>query len=97
MQNEPNKQKQEADEDRDPKNVKRDNFSAEELGEQSAYTDSTEMAQQMRRGDETKGDPNERDAVGATTAANNKDNQPVPRHQRGADDAADKLPETKEN
>jgi hypothetical protein len=55
------------------------------------------MAQQMRRGDETKGDPNDRDVVGATTAANPDDNKPVPRHQRGADDAADKNPETMEN
>ena len=44
MQNEPNKDKQEADEDRDPANVERDGFTAEELGEASAYTDSTEMA-----------------------------------------------------
>lgn len=97
MQNEPNKDKQEADEDNDPKNVEIDGFTAEELGAASAYNDSTEMAQQMRRGDETKGDPNDRDVVGATTAANDDDNKPVPRHQRGADDAADKSPETKED
>lgn len=97
MSNEFNKQKQEADEDRDPQNVEREGFTAEELGEASAYTDSTEMAQQMRRGDETKGDPDDRDVVGATTAANPDDNKPVPRHQRGADDAADKNPETIEN
>ncbi len=66
MSSEFNKQKQEADEDRDPQNVEREGFTAEELGEASAYTDSTEMAQQMRRGDETKGDPDERDVVGAT-------------------------------
>ncbi len=54
MPNEFNKQKQEADEDRDPQNVKRDGFTAEELGEASSYTDVTEIAQQMRRGDETK-------------------------------------------
>ena len=91
-----NKQKQEADEDRDPQNVERDGFTAEELGEASAYNDSTEMAQQMRRGDETEGDPNERDVVGATNAAND-DIKPVPRHQRTADDLSDKMPETKEN
>ncbi len=89
MQNEPNKQKQEADEDRDPKNVKKDGFTAEELGEESAYTDSTEIAQQMRRGDETKGDPNDRDVVGASDAANDTKNKAVPRHQRGEDDEAD--------
>ena len=96
MPNEFNKQKQEADKDRDPQNVERDGFTAEELGEASAYNDSTEIAQQMRRGDETKGDPNDRDIVGATNAAND-DRKSVPRHQRGADDVADKNPETMEN
>ncbi|HVF88038.1 MAG TPA: hypothetical protein VM866_10630 [Pyrinomonadaceae bacterium] len=38
---------------------------ADELGEQSAYQGPTEMQQQISRGDETKGDPNERDVVGA--------------------------------
>ncbi len=89
-----NKQKQEADEDKDPETVKRDGFTAEELGEASSYTDSTEMAQQMRRGDESKGDPNDRDVVGATDAANLDANKPVPRHQRSADGVADKNPET---
>ncbi len=96
MPNEFNKQKQEADEDRDPQNVELEGFTAEELGEASAYNDTTEIAQQMRRGDETEGDPNERDVVGATNAAND-DKKPFPRHQRGADDVADKNPETAEN
>lgn len=96
MPNEFNKQKQEADEDTDPQNVERDGFTAEELGEASSYNDSTEMAQQMRRGDESKGDPNDRDVVGATNAAND-DKKPFPRHQRGADDVADKNPDTDEN
>lgn len=97
MQDQPNKQKQEADEDKDPKNVRRDGFTAEELGEASAYTDSTEMAQQMRRGDETEPDPNDRDVAGASNAADDTDNKPVPRHRRGEDDAADKNFDTKEN
>lgn len=96
MPSEFNKQKQDADKDHDPQNVKRDGFSAEEIGEASSYNDTTEIAQQMRRGDETEGDPNDRDAVGAVDAAND-DKKPVPRHQRGADDVADKNPETKEN
>jgi len=97
MPNEFNKQKQEADEDRHPQNVEREGFTAEELGEASSYNDTTEIAQQMRRGDETKGDPDDRDVVGATTAANYDDNKPVPRHQRSADDVADKNPATEEN
>lgn len=85
-----NQQKQDADEDRDPKKVERDGFTAEELGEASAYDSTTEMAQMMRRGDESEGDPNQRDAVGASNAANDTKNKPVPRHQRGADDLSDK-------
>jgi hypothetical protein len=90
MQNEFNQQKQEADKDKDPENVERDGFTAEELGEASSYDSTTEMAQEMRRGDESEGDPDERDVVGSTTAATNTDNKPVPRHQRGADDVSDK-------
>ena len=97
MHEQPNKNKQDADEDRDPKNVRRDGFSAAELGEASAYNDSTETAQQMRRGDESVGDANDRDVVGATDAGDDAKNKPVPRHQRGADDQADKNFETKEN
>lgn len=96
MQNQPNKQKQEADEDREPENVEKENFNAAELGEQSAYTDSTEIAQQMRRGDESKGDADDRDVVGATTEARDTKNKPVPQHQRG-DEAANENSETKEN
>lgn len=97
MSNEPNKQKQEADEDNDPKYVKQDDYTAKELGEASSYNDSTEISQQMRREDETEGDPDERDVVGSTTSADESENKPVPRHQRGADDTADKNPEKKEN
>ena len=97
MQEQPNKDKQDADKDKDPENVEIDGFTAEELGEESAYTDSTEMAQQMRRGDESEGDPNDRDTVGASNAGDNSGNKPVPRHQRGADDVADKDPQTREN
>ncbi len=92
-----NKQKQEADEDKDPQNVEMEGFNAKELGEASAYDSTTEMAQMMRRGDESKGDADERDVVGSTTSANDTKNKPVPRHQRGADDLSDKNSETKEN
>ncbi len=46
-------------------NPQQDNFNAEELGEQSIYEDTTDMLRQMSRGDETKGDPDSRDAAGA--------------------------------
>lgn len=96
MQNEP-KQKQDADEDNAPNSVSKDGYTAGEIGEESSYNDTTETAQQIRRGDESEGNPDDRDIVGATTSADEENNKPVPRHQRGADDAADKNPDTKEN
>jgi hypothetical protein len=92
MENKFNEQKQEADENKDPANVERDGFNAEELGEASAYDSTTEMAQMMRRGDESKGDPDARDVVGSTNAADHNANKPVPRHQRSANDLFDKKP-----
>jgi len=68
MTNEPNKsneQKQNADRDRAAQKIERDGFTAEEIGEEAAYEDETETARRMRRGDETKGDPDERDVAGA--------------------------------
>lgn len=59
-----NKQKQSGD--ADTTDTARDGFTAEELGQASIYDDPTQIAQQMRRGDESQGDPNERDVVGAT-------------------------------
>lgn len=49
-----------------PKDVKKEGWSAEELGEQSIYEDTTEISRRLRRGDETVGDPNARDVAGAT-------------------------------
>ena len=37
---------------------------AEHLGEQSAYEGTTEFKQRLSRGDESKGDPDERDVAG---------------------------------
>jgi len=37
---------------------------SEKLGNESAYEDSTEMKRRMRRGDESKGDADERDVAG---------------------------------
>lgn len=47
--------------------TKHDDFSAEEIAQASAYQDSTEVAQQMRRGDaESKAEGDAKDAVGAS-------------------------------
>jgi hypothetical protein len=45
--------------------VKKEGWSAEELGEESSYEGTTEISRRMRRGDETAGDPNARDVAGA--------------------------------
>lgn len=44
----------------------REGWTAEELGEQSSYEGTTEISRRLRRGDETAGDPNERDVAGAS-------------------------------
>ena len=54
-------------------NPEREGYTAEELGEASSYEDATQMAQQMRRGDESKGDPNDRDTAGATPVSETND------------------------
>ncbi len=46
------------------RNVKRENWTAGELGEQSSYDDETEIARRLRRGEETKGDADARDVAG---------------------------------
>lgn len=62
--NEQNRQKQSGD--KDTTGAEREGFSADELGQASIYDDPTQIAQQMQRGDESKGDPNARDTAGAT-------------------------------
>lgn len=93
MNNEDKKQKLGADES--PTNtedkgedVKRDGFSAEEIGTASGYGGTTEIMQQMRRGDESVSDPNERDVVGDTKAATDTENPPVPQHQNAENEVS---------
>lgn len=64
MAQEPKTQKQSLD--KDSTDTEREGFSADELGAASMYDDPTQIAQQMRRGDESQPDPNDRDIVGAT-------------------------------
>lgn len=66
MAREPKTVKQSAD--KDSTETEREGFSADELGAASIYNDPTEIAQQMRRGDETEGDADARDHTGATRA-----------------------------
>jgi hypothetical protein len=43
--------------------VKKENWSAEELGEQSSYEGTTEISRRLRRGNESEGDPDARDVA----------------------------------
>jgi hypothetical protein len=45
--------------------VKKEGWSAEDLGEESSYEKETEISRRLRRGDETAGDPDARDVAGA--------------------------------
>jgi hypothetical protein len=59
-----NEQKQDAD--KGAANPEREGLTADELGKQSSYDDSTTLQSQMLRGDETKGDADGRDVAGTT-------------------------------
>ena len=61
-----NKKNQPADKDQSAEVVSREGHSSKELAEQSAYSDETETARQMRRGDESIGDADERDVARAS-------------------------------
>jgi hypothetical protein len=50
--------------------VKREGWSAEDLGEESSYEKETEISRRLRRGDETAGDPDARDIAGAVPEEN---------------------------
>lgn len=52
--------------DREEDGPKREGWTAEDLGEESAYEGSTEISRRLRRGDESVGDPDKRDVAGAT-------------------------------
>jgi len=64
MADEQNLQKQ--DGDKDSTGTQNEGFTADELGQASIYDDSTLIAQQMQRGDESQGDPDARSTAGAT-------------------------------
>jgi hypothetical protein len=85
MPDENDKQKLGADEHPSEQSIEKE---AREIGTASGYGGTTEIMQQMRRGDETKGDPNERDVVGDTTAATDTENPPVPKHQNAENEVS---------
>ena len=57
--------KQNADRHGVAQRIECDGFTAKKIGEESSYEGETETARRMRRGDESKGDPDERDVAGA--------------------------------
>jgi hypothetical protein len=71
--------------------VKKEGWSAEELGNESSYEGTTEISRRLRRGNENAGDPNLRDVAGAVP----KKDTPEGREARNAlhDLAEDKSDE----
>lgn len=63
------RRKKEADAEKDLAKVERDGFTAAELGEESAYEGTTEMAQRMQRSSASRPDLNRRKGVGAPNRA----------------------------
>lgn len=79
--------------DRPANGPKREDWSAEDLGEQSSYEGTTEMSRRLRRGNETVGDPNERDVAGAIPKEDTPQGREVPRRPReSADENSDENP-----
>lgn len=78
--------------------TEREGFNPEELGQASSYEGETEMAQRMRRGDESEGDPDSRDTAGATrfkdTEEGRTDRDTVPRAQADAKNSDTTMSET---
>ena len=51
-------------------NVEREGWQAEKLADEASNKESDEIVRQMLRGDESKGDPDERDIAGGTNFEN---------------------------
>ena len=72
---------------------KREGWSAEDLGEESSYEGTTEMSQRLRRGNETVGDPDERDVAGAIPKEDTPQGREAWRRPReSADENSDEKP-----
>lgn len=52
----------------DTPQTKRDEWSAEEIADEASQRMSDEIQREIARGDETKGDPDERDVVGSSAS-----------------------------
>lgn len=79
--------------DRPANGPKREGWGAEDLGEQSSYEGTTEMSRRLRRGNETAGDPNERDVAGAIPNEDTPQGREVPRRPgESADENSDEKP-----
>jgi len=72
--------------DRPTNGPKREGWSADDLGEQSSYEGTTEISRRLRRGNETVGDPNERDVAGAIPKEDTPHGREVRRRPRESAD-----------
>ena len=76
---------QKQDEEKVP-NVKRENWSAQELAEQSANQEPDETLRKVLRGDESKGNPDNRDVVGAVNSDETPHGREENKKQTGAEE-----------
>jgi len=76
--------KQNGGSDSEETKVKKEGWSADDLGEQSTYEGTTEISRRLRRGDESAGDPEARDVAGAVPEKDMPHGREARRRARGS-------------
>jgi hypothetical protein len=71
---------------------KREGWTADDLGEQSSYEGTSEISRRLRRGDETAGDPDERDVAGAIPIEDTPHGREIRRIPRKPTEKSDQKP-----
>lgn len=64
--------------------AEREGWSAEELAEEASLQESDEITRQILRGDETKGDADERDVVGSVDSNETPHGRKEVKHTKGS-------------
>jgi hypothetical protein len=84
--------KEDARNDLEENHPKKEGWSAEDLGEQSMYEGTTEISRRLRRGDESAGDPNERDVAGVIPEKDMPHGREVRRRPKSPEKKPDEKP-----
>lgn len=72
--------------DKDFPEVERQGWKAEELAEEATNKESDEITRQILRGDETEGDPDERDVAGGVSSGETPQGYREIKHQTGMEE-----------